>query len=113
MPEVIPLDHLNRHSNEIVIGRSDDSRHDGGVQIAVTIPDEDVLAIDALVPERFSSRAEAVGAAVDEYLARLRADTIDEQFRNGYAQVAQSVDEIDSQRVTAGRWPASWEELAW
>lgn len=43
-------------------------------QLAVRLPRSSVEALDALVPERHPSRADAVRAAIDQYLYRLACE---------------------------------------
>ena len=44
------------------------------VQIAVRLPEEQVAAIDALVPEAHASRSDAVRRAIELYLYRLACE---------------------------------------
>lgn len=43
-------------------------------QLAVRLPKSSLEALDALVPERHPSRADAVRAAIDHYLYRLACE---------------------------------------
>ena len=79
------------------------------MQIAVTIEDEQVAALDRLVVGRFRSRAEIVRVAVGEYLIRHRSELIDEQYERAYAEQPTTDDELD--------WAAAggdeWDDLEW
>lgn len=44
------------------------------MQLAVRVPNELVEALDRLVPERHTTRAEAVRAAVEDYLYRVACE---------------------------------------
>ncbi|MBA2317936.1 MAG: ribbon-helix-helix protein, CopG family [Euzebyales bacterium] len=49
-------------------------RRELNVQLAVRVPNELVEALDRLVPERHATRAEAVRAAVEDYLYRVACE---------------------------------------
>lgn len=84
------------------------------MQIAITIPDDQVDDLDRLVPDEFNSRSEAVRVAVAEWLAERRAKAIDEQMVAGYTAFPQSVDGIDSGAAGPdGPEPPGWENLEW
>jgi len=60
------------------------------VQLAVRVPNELLEALDRLVPERHTSRAEAVRAAVEEYLYRVAC----ERDARHYAETPMTDDEL-------------------
>lgn len=64
-------------------------RHD--VQLAVRVPSELVEALDGLVPERHTSRADAVRAAVEAYLYRVAC----ERDAQRYAEQPLTDDELN------------------
>jgi len=63
-------------------------QHD--VQLAVRVPNELIEALDRLVPERHTTRAEAVRAAVEEYLYRVAC----ERDAQRYAEAPLTDDEL-------------------
>lgn len=63
-------------------------QHD--VQLAVRVPSELVDALDRLVPERHASRAEAVRAAVENYVYRVAC----ERDAQRYAEQPLTADEL-------------------
>jgi Arc/MetJ-type ribon-helix-helix transcriptional regulator len=60
------------------------------MQIACQLPTEDVAAIDALVPDRFPSRAAAIRAAVELWLREERERAVDAAYARAYGELAQS-----------------------
>jgi Arc/MetJ-type ribon-helix-helix transcriptional regulator len=80
------------------------------MQIAVVLEDEQVDELDRLVPEQFSSRAEAVRTAVAAWLESRRVAAIDAQYVAAYADKPPQLDDVDS-----GRVPPSgiWDDLDW
>lgn len=58
------------------------------IQVAFQLPDEDLEAIDALVPEQFSSRAEALRMAVRLWLKQIEEQRIDAALAAGYELLA-------------------------
>jgi Arc/MetJ-type ribon-helix-helix transcriptional regulator len=54
------------------------------IQVAFQLPDEDLEAIDALVPDKFSSRAEALRIAVRLWLRQIEEQRIDAALAAGY-----------------------------
>ena len=79
------------------------------MQIAVTIDDMEVAALDCLVPGRYRSRAEVVRVAVGEFLTRHRSELIDEQYERAYA--AQPTTEEELEWAAAGG--DTWDDLEW
>lgn len=82
------------------------------MQIAISLPDEQVDDLDALVPGEFRSRAEVVRHAVNAWFATRRRQEIDVAYRTAYAEAPQADDEIDAGRAT-GRAPTAWQDLDW
>lgn len=85
------------------------------MQIAVVLTDEQVDALDRLVPATYASRAEAVRTAVAALLAEHRVAALDRQYAEGYARTPPDVDDIDSGRLRPGQAPAGriWADLEW
>jgi Arc/MetJ-type ribon-helix-helix transcriptional regulator len=54
------------------------------IQVAFQLPDEDLEAIDALVPDQFPSRAEALRSAVRLWLRQVEEQRIDAALAAGY-----------------------------
>jgi len=79
------------------------------MQIAVTMDDEQVAALDRLVPGRFRSRAEIVRVAVGEYLIRHRSEMIDEQYERAYTELPTTQEELD----WADHGGHTWDDLEW
>lgn len=81
--------------------------------IAITVDDEQVEALDRLVPDQFRSRSEIVRTAIAAWLAeRAAASSIDRRYREAYIASPPSHDEVDGGRLRAGHpAPAGWEEL--
>ncbi len=69
-------------------------------QVAFQLPDEDLAAIDALVPDPFSSRAEALRAAVKLWLRDIEERRIDAALAAGY------------QVLPPGREEEQWAEIS-
>lgn len=81
------------------------------MQIAITVPDEQVDEIDELVPSQFRSRAEVVRVAIDELLRSLRRLRIDEQY---LAALDTADDLADTPHLSAGdSEPAAWNDIPW
>lgn len=73
----------------------------GGVtQVAFQIDDRSLTALDALVAERYRSRAEVIRLAVQEWLARAREQQVDAALARGY------------EAEPAGDEERSWAELS-
>jgi Arc/MetJ-type ribon-helix-helix transcriptional regulator len=53
-------------------------------QVAFQLPDEDLEAIDALVPAEYPSRAEALRSAVKMWLRHIEDQRIDSALAAGY-----------------------------
>ncbi len=89
--------------------------YDCCMQIAVVIPDEQVDALDRLVPAEFSSRAEAVRTAVSALLTERRRSAADERYEAAYANQPAQVDDIDGGRQRRGqdRPGDVWADLDW
>jgi Arc/MetJ-type ribon-helix-helix transcriptional regulator len=62
-------------------------------QVAFQLPDEDLEAIDAMVPGEFASRAEALRDAVRQWLKGIEEQRIDAALAVGYSLVPQGADE--------------------
>ncbi len=92
-----------------------DALYDLSMQIAVVLRDDQVEALDRLVPSEFSSRAEAVRTAVAAWIAERRATAIDDRYRAAYAENPSSVDDVDSGRLRKGQMPPAgvWDDLDW
>ncbi len=75
-------------------------QHD--VQLAVRVPTELVEALDGLVPGQHASRAEAVRAAVEDYLYRLAC----ERDAHRYADQPLTDDEL-ALADDSGAWSAT------
>jgi Arc/MetJ-type ribon-helix-helix transcriptional regulator len=56
-------------------------------QVAFQLPDEHLAAIDAMVPDEYASRAEAIRAAVAQWLRQIEEKRIDAALAAGYAVV--------------------------
>lgn len=54
------------------------------IQVAFQLPNEDLRAIDALVPDQFPSRAEALRSAVRLWLKQIEEQRIDAALTAGY-----------------------------
>ncbi len=86
--------------------------YDAVMQIAITIPDEQVDEIDQLVPSQFRSRAEVVRVAIDDLLKTLRRQRLD-------AAYLVALDDADAADPASGRLqagdsePAGWAEIPW
>jgi len=74
-----------------------------------------VDALDHLVPEQFSSRAEVVGTAVSAWLAERLATAVDQRYQAAYGESPAEVDHIDSGRLGTGEAlsPVIWDDLDW
>ena len=79
------------------------------MQIAISIEDAQVIALDQLVPGQYRSRAEVVRVAVGEFLIRHRSELIDEQYERAYAEQPTTDEELE--------WAAAggdeWDDLEW
>jgi Arc/MetJ-type ribon-helix-helix transcriptional regulator len=53
-------------------------------QVAFQIDTESLAAIDALTPSEFSSRAEVIRVAIQDWLARRREEAVDAALAKGY-----------------------------
>ncbi|MDN5931477.1 MAG: ribbon-helix-helix protein, CopG family [Pseudonocardia sp.] len=81
-------------------------------QVAFQVDNERLAEIDALVQDKeFRSRAEALRAAVAEFLARRREARIDAQLEAGYAAVPQGPE--DDVWAEAGRDGLRAADLEW
>jgi Arc/MetJ-type ribon-helix-helix transcriptional regulator len=63
------------------------------IQVAFQLPDEDLEAIDALVPDQFPSRAEALRSAVRLWLRQVEEQRIDAALAAGYALLPPGAEE--------------------
>lgn len=70
-------------------------------QIAVTLPDAVVAAVDALVAQgRFDSRSAAVRAGLDMVTRLDRDDTIAHAYTEGFRRVPETLEELrDAHRL--------------
>jgi len=62
-------------------------------QVAFQIDVSTLRAIDALKGKEFSSRAEVIRVAVDEWLARRRNKEVDKALAKGYGDMPQADEE--------------------
>lgn len=62
-------------------------------QIALQIDTESLAAIDALTPSEYPSRAEVIRVAVHDWLARRRAEAVDDALAKGYGVLPQGQEE--------------------
>lgn len=84
----------------------------GVTQVAFQLDNERLAEIDELVSDQeFRSRAEALRAAVQDFLARRREERIDAQLAAGYAAVPQGPE--DDVWVGAGREGLRAANLDW
>lgn len=81
------------------------------MQIAVTIPDDQIVELDRLVPDTFSSRAQAVRVAVDRLLRERTAAAVDAAYERGYEQCPPTSDERAWAEHT--RPSRAWDDLEW
>lgn len=64
-------------------------------QLAIRLPDETLEALDWLVVRcKFSSRTEAMRCAIEAAIKAEQSRAIDEQYREAYARVPQTDDEV-------------------
>jgi Arc/MetJ-type ribon-helix-helix transcriptional regulator len=64
-------------------------------QVAFQLPDEDLAAIDALIPDQFPSRAEALRIAVRLWLKELEERRIDAALAAGYGLLPPTDEETE------------------
>lgn len=69
-------------------------------QVAFQLPDDDLEAIDALVPEEFPSRAEALRSAVKMWLRHNDEKRIDAALAAGYQILPPGEDESEWAEVS-------------
>jgi Arc/MetJ-type ribon-helix-helix transcriptional regulator len=71
-------------------------------QIAVKLPDELVAEVDRLVSQgSFASRSQAVRSSIEAMVARRRRDEIDAGYRDAFARVPESEQELaDARRLS-------------
>jgi Arc/MetJ-type ribon-helix-helix transcriptional regulator len=79
------------------------------MQIAVTIDDAEVAALDQLVPGRYRSRAEVVRVAVAQFLTRHRSELIGEQCERAYTEQQTTREELE----WAAAGEDTWDDLEW
>jgi Arc/MetJ-type ribon-helix-helix transcriptional regulator len=82
-------------------------------QVAFTLSDRALERLDALVPDRFPSRAAALRAAVHDWLEVRTRHDIDQALEQGYADVAEDTAMTDGLAVAAKRALADREDLDW
>ena len=81
------------------------------MQIAITVPDEQVDEIDRLVPTLYRSRAEVVRLALDDFLRSQRRRIVDERY---IAALDASTADDSVHRLRAGDpAPTGWDDIAW
>jgi Arc/MetJ-type ribon-helix-helix transcriptional regulator len=81
------------------------------MQIAVTVPDDQVDEMDRLIPSVFRSRAEVVRVALDDLLAAHRRQLIDEQYSHALGAVPEHA---VPHRLEAGDpEPGAWASVPW
>lgn len=82
------------------------------MQIAVVVPDDQVDAIDRLIPDEFRSRGEVVRVALADLLATRDRRRIDQQYIDGLEASADVADL--PHRLSAGDpEPAAWNDIPW
>ena len=81
------------------------------MQIAITVPDEQVDEIDRLVPTVYRSRAEVVRLALDDFLRSQRRRIVDERYIA--ALDASPADESVPRLRVGDPTPPGWDEIAW
>lgn len=64
-------------------------------QVAFQLPDEDLQAIDKMVPDQFPSRAEALRRAVKLWLKHIEEQRIDAALTAGYDLIPPKAEERD------------------
>ncbi|HUO47156.1 MAG TPA: ribbon-helix-helix domain-containing protein [Acidimicrobiia bacterium] len=80
-------------------------------QVAFQLPDEDLQAIDEMVPGLFASRAEALRAAVKLWLAAIEEQRIDAALARGYEVVQPGHDEEEWAEIS--RQSLAQSQLEW
>jgi Arc/MetJ-type ribon-helix-helix transcriptional regulator len=63
--------------------------------ITVRMPDDRVVAIDALVAAGRASRAAVIVEAIDRLVAQLESERIDREIVEGYTRIPQADEERD------------------
>lgn len=63
--------------------------------ITVRMPDDRVVAIDALVAAGRASRAAVIVEAIDRLVAQLESERIDREIVEGYTRIPQTDEERD------------------
>jgi Arc/MetJ-type ribon-helix-helix transcriptional regulator len=63
--------------------------------ITVRMPDDRVVAIDALVAAGRASRAAVIVEAIDRLVAQLESERIDREIVEGYTRIPQADEEHD------------------
>ena len=92
-------------------GETDGVLYDWIMQIAITVPDEQVDEIDNLVPALYRSRAEVVRVALDDLLRAHRRRVIDDQY---LAALEAAGTEVAAGSLRAGDpEPAAWADIPW
>jgi metal-responsive CopG/Arc/MetJ family transcriptional regulator len=82
------------------------------MQIAVTIPDDQVEELDRLIPSQFRSRAEIVRVALDDLLAAHRRRLIDQQYLEALDDA--SNDQAPPLQLRTGDVePSAWDSIPW
>jgi Arc/MetJ-type ribon-helix-helix transcriptional regulator len=81
------------------------------IQVAFQLPEQDLEAIDALVPESFPSRAEALRRAVRMWLRQIEEGRIDAALAAGYGLIPPGGDEKAWSEISQASLAAA--ELEW
>lgn len=63
------------------------------IQVAFQLSEQDLEAIDALIPDEFPSRAEALRRAVGMWLRQIEEERIDAALAAGYQLIPPGADE--------------------
>jgi Arc/MetJ-type ribon-helix-helix transcriptional regulator len=84
------------------------------VQLAIRVEDEMAAGLDALVPERYANRTEAIRAALAEFIERERRAEIGRRIVAGYERVpaGELSDAVASaaSKLTGSIEPWDWSE---
>jgi Arc/MetJ-type ribon-helix-helix transcriptional regulator len=95
------------YGNELII----DLLYDKDMQIAVVVPDAQVLEIDRLIPSFYRSRAEVVRIALDDLLSMRRRLDIDQRYLAGLDATAD--DDAPIRLRPGDPEPSGWAEIPW
>lgn len=81
------------------------------MQIAVTVPDDQVDEMDRLIPSMFRSRAEVVRVALDDLLATHRRQLIDEQYADALGATPEHA--VPHRLKPGDPEPGAWASIPW